>query len=72
MPKQLKFDEEARSSLLKGINIMAAAVKATLGPKGRNVVIDKRFGSPTITKDGVAVAKEISSRIPTRTWAPRC
>src|SRR2546429_120523 len=59
MPKQLKFDEEARSSLLKGINIMAAAVKATLGPKGRNVVIDKKFGSPTITKDGVTVAKEI-------------
>ncbi|MGH7304185.1 MAG: TCP-1/cpn60 chaperonin family protein, partial [Candidatus Rokuibacteriota bacterium] len=59
MPKQLKFDEEARSSLLKGVNIMAAAVKATLGPKGRNVVIDKKFGSPTITKDGVTVAKEI-------------
>src|SRR5438477_610139 len=59
MPKQLKFDEEARASLLRGINIMAAAVKATLGPKGRNVVIDKKFGSPTITKDGVTVAKEI-------------
>src|SRR5881397_2675287 len=59
MPKQLKFDEEARSSLLKGINIMAAAVTATLGPKGRNVVIDKKWGSPTITKDGVSVAKEI-------------
>src|SRR5262245_23731967 len=59
MPKQLKFDEEARSSLLKGINVMAEAVKATLGPKGRNVVIDKKFGSPTITKDGVTVAKEI-------------
>src|SRR5437879_409642 len=59
MPKQLKFDEEARASLLKGINIMANAVKATLGPKGRNVVIDKQFGSPTITKDGVTVAKEI-------------
>src|SRR3989454_210438 len=59
MPKQLKFDEEARSSLLRGVNIMAAAVKATLGPKGRNVVIDKKFGSPTITKDGVTVAKEI-------------
>jgi chaperonin GroEL len=59
MPKQLKFDEEARSSLLKGVTIMAAAVKATLGPKGRNVVIDKKFGSPTITKDGVTVAKEI-------------
>jgi chaperonin GroEL len=57
MPKQLKFDEEARSSLLKGVTIMAEAVKATLGPKGRNVVIDKKFGSPTITKDGVTVAK---------------
>jgi len=59
MPKQLKFNEEARASLLKGVNIMAEAVKATLGPKGRNVVIDKKFGSPTITKDGVTVAKEI-------------
>src|SRR5216683_2910112 len=59
MPKQLKFDEEARSALLKGVNIMAEAVKATMGPKGRNVVIDKKFGSPTITKDGVTVAKEI-------------
>jgi chaperonin GroEL len=59
MPKQVKFDEEARSSLLKGVSIMAEAVKATLGPKGRNVVIDKKFGSPTITKDGVTVAKEI-------------
>jgi len=59
MPKQLKFDEEARAALLRGVNIMAAAVKATLGPKGRNVVIDKKFGSPTITKDGVTVAKEV-------------
>src|SRR3989441_3160116 len=59
MPKQLKFDEEARSALLKGVNIMAEAVKATLGPKGRNVVIDKKFGAPVITKDGVTVAKEI-------------
>src|SRR4029434_11185273 len=59
MPKQLKFDEEARSALLRGVNIMAEAVKATLGPKGRNVVIDKKFGSPTITKDGVTAAKEI-------------
>ncbi len=64
MPKQLKFDEEARSSLLRGINIMAAAVKATLGPKGRNIVIDKKFGSPTITKDGVTVAKEIELKDP--------
>jgi chaperonin GroEL len=59
MPKQLKFDEEARAALLRGINVLAEAVKATLGPKGRNVVIDKKFGSPTITKDGVTVAKEI-------------
>src|SRR5258705_7215560 len=59
MPKQLIFEENARAALLRGVNIMAAAVKATLGPKGRNVVIDKKFGSPTITKDGVTVAKEI-------------
>ena len=64
MPKQLKFDEEARASLLKGVNILAEAVKATLGPKGRNVVIDKKFGSPTITKDGVTVAKEIELKDP--------
>ena len=64
MPKQLRFDEEARASLLKGVNILAAAVKATLGPKGRNVVIDKKYGSPTITKDGVTVAKEIELKDP--------
>ena len=64
MPKQLRFDEEARSSLLRGVNILAAAVKATLGPKGRNVVIDKKYGSPTITKDGVTVAKEIELKDP--------
>ena len=64
MPKQLKFEEDARASLLKGVNILAAAVKATLGPKGRNVVIDKKFGSPTITKDGVTVAKEIEFKDP--------
>src|SRR6266516_777309 len=64
MPKQLKFEEDARTSLLKGVNVLAAAVKATLGPKGRNVVIDKKFGSPTITKDGVTVAKEIELKDP--------
>jgi chaperonin GroEL len=64
MPKQLKFQEEARSALLRGANTMAAAVKATLGPKGRNVVIDKKYGSPTITKDGVTVAKEIELKDP--------
>jgi len=59
MPKQLLFSDEARAALLRGVNVMSHAVKATLGPKGRNVVIDKKFGSPTITKDGVTVAKEV-------------
>jgi chaperonin GroEL len=59
MPKQVIFSDEGRAALLRGVNVMAAAVKATMGPKGRNVVIDKKFGSPTITKDGVTVAKEI-------------
>jgi len=59
MPKQILFSDEARAALLRGVNIMASAVKATMGPKGRNVVIDKKYGSPTITKDGVTVAKEI-------------
>src|SRR5213594_2892086 len=57
--KQLIFDEEARQSLLRGVEKLSRAVKATLGPKGRNVVIDKKYGSPTVTKDGVTVAKEI-------------
>src|ERR687891_1932281 len=57
--KQLIFDEQARQSLLKGVNKLARAVAATLGPKGRNVVLDKKFGSPTVTKDGVTVAKEV-------------
>ena len=59
MPKQLAFNEEARAALLRGVNVIAHAVKVTLGPKGRNVVIGKKFGSPVITKDGVTVAKEI-------------
>ncbi len=59
MAKQLLFGEDARKRVLEGVNILADAVKTTLGPKGRNVVIDKSFGSPTITKDGVTVAKEI-------------
>jgi chaperonin GroEL len=64
MPKQLLFNTEARAALLRGVNILAEAVKATLGPKGRNVVIDKKFGSPTITKDGVTVAKEVELKDP--------
>jgi chaperonin GroEL len=59
MAKQLSFDEEARHALLAGAQKLARAVKATLGPAGRNVILDKKFGSPTITKDGVTVAKEI-------------
>ena len=59
MAKQLVFDEAARKKALKGVQILAKAVKVTLGPKGRNVLIDKKFGSPTVTKDGVTVAKEI-------------
>src|ERR1700753_578844 len=57
--KQLQFDEAARQALLRGVEKLAKAVKATLGPAGRNVILDKKFGSPTITKDGVTVAKEI-------------
>ncbi|MCK4519349.1 MAG: chaperonin GroEL, partial [Candidatus Omnitrophica bacterium] len=59
MAKQLLFNEESRRAVLKGVQQLAKAVKVTLGPKGRNVVIDKKFGSPTITKDGITVAKEI-------------
>jgi chaperonin GroEL len=62
--KQLQFDENARHALLRGIEKLAKAVKATLGPSGRNVILDKKFGSPTITKDGVTVAKEIELEDP--------
>ena len=62
--KQLKFDESARQALLKGVTTLSKAVTATLGPKGRNVVLDKKFGSPTVTKDGVTVAKEIDLEDP--------
>ena len=59
MAKQLKFDDEARRALEAGVNKLADTVKVTLGPKGRNVVLDKKFGAPTITNDGVSIAKEI-------------
>jgi len=59
MAKQVVHGEDSRAAILRGVNQLADAVKVTLGPKGRNVVIDKKFGSPTITKDGVTVAKEI-------------
>ncbi len=59
MPKEVKFADEARQKMLRGVNVLAEAVKVTLGPKGRNVVLEKSFGAPTVTKDGVSVAKEI-------------
>ncbi len=64
MAKQILFSEEARARILSGVNQLTDAVKATLGPKGRNVVIDKKFGAPTITKDGVTVAKEVELKDP--------
>lgn len=64
MAKQIIYGEESRQAILRGVNALADAVKVTLGPKGRNVVIDKKFGSPTITKDGVTVAKEIDLKDP--------
>src|SRR4029450_8725301 len=64
MPKQVMCSDEGRAALLRGVNVLSAAVKATLAPKGRNVVIDKKFGSPTITKHGAAVAKEIDLKDP--------
>ena len=64
MPKQLHFNEEARRSLKRGVDIVADAVKTTLGPRGRNVAIDKKFGAPTVTHDGVTVAKEIELKDP--------
>jgi len=64
MAKQLLFDEKARAAILKGVETLSKAVKVTLGPKGRNAILDKKFGSPTITKDGVTVAKEIELEDP--------
>jgi len=64
MAKQMKYSDEARNAILKGIEKLSKAVKVTLGPKGRNVILDKKFGSPTITKDGVTVAKEIELEDP--------
>jgi len=64
MPKQLLYSDQARAAILKGVNQLADAVKATLGPKGRNAILDKKFGAPTITKDGVTVAKEVELKNP--------
>ena len=62
--KELKFNEDARRSLERGVNILADAVRVTLGPKGRYVVLDKKFGAPTITNDGVTIAREIDVEDP--------
>ena len=64
MPKQLLYGDQARAAILRGVNQLADAVKATLGPKGRNAILDKKFGAPTITKDGVTVAKEVELKNP--------
>jgi chaperonin GroEL len=64
MAKQLLFAEKAENSLLNGITVLSNAVKSTLGPKGQNVLLDKKWGAPTITKDGVTVAKEIELKDP--------
>src|SRR5271156_1607975 len=64
MPKILEFDEDARRSLERGVNKLADAVKVTLGPRGRNVVLDKKWGAPTITNDGVTVAREVELEDP--------
>ena len=64
MPKQITYGDESRQAILRGVNHLADAVKVTLGPKGRNVVLEKKFGSPTVTKDGVTVAKEIELEDP--------
>jgi len=64
MAKQLLYNEDARKKLLNGVEKLSNAVKVTLGPKGRNVLLDKKFGAPTVTKDGVSVAKEIELEDP--------
>ena len=69
--KDVKFGGDARQKMLEGINVLAEAVKVTLGPKGRNVVMDKSFGAPRISKDGVTVAKEIDLKDKFQIWALR-
>ncbi len=69
MAKEIKYGVDARVALEEGVNKLANTVRVTLGPKGRNVVLDKQFGAPLITNDGVTIAKEIERRMPLRTWA---
>ena len=70
--KDVKFETDARTRMLRGVDTLADAVKVTLGPKGRNVVLDKSFGAPRITKDGVSVAKKLNCLISLKIWALRC
>jgi hypothetical protein len=72
MAKQIIYEDDARRALKAGVDALANAVKTTLGPKGRNVALDKKWGSPTVTHDGVTVAKEIELKTRLRTWAPSC
>ena len=69
MAKDIKYGVEARKALEAGVNKLADTVRVTLGPKGRNVLIEKKFGSPLITNDGVSIAKEIELKMLSRTWA---
>jgi TCP-1/cpn60 chaperonin family len=69
--KQVRFSVDARDKMLRDVDILAHPVRVTLGPKGRNVVLDRSWGSPRITKDGVTVAKEIELNDSSRTWAPK-
>jgi len=71
MAKEIRYDADARSKLKAGVDKMANAVKVTLGPKGRNVILDKKFGAPTVTKDGVTVAKEIELETDMKMSGPR-
>ena len=68
MAKQFLFEEDARNALKKGADKLAESVKITLGPKGRNVVLEKKYGSPTITNDGVTIAREIEIEDPLKIW----
>jgi chaperonin GroEL len=72
MAKQIIFEKEARDKLKAGVDKLANAVKVTLGPKGRNVIIDRKFGAPIITKDGVSVAKEIELEDGSKIWERNC
>ena len=71
MAKDIIFNIEARESLKKGVDALSDAVKVTLGPKGRNVIIEKSYGAPQVTKDGVTVAKEIELKDPSKIWVPK-